>query len=114
MGIRLGPNPPQFTPPPNRDEEPDEVERTNQVGDSQDDDGQVSEATRNQPSDPGPAARAEISAEGRALATQQAEAPQAIAAAAEPAQLQRPEEPPAEPPVEPPVPEEEPNQPTGL
>ncbi len=109
MGITLGPNPPQFTPPPNREEEPDEVERTNQVGESRDDDGQVSEATRNQPTDPGPAARAEISAEGRALAAQQADEPQAIAAAAEPAQLQPPEEP-----AEPPVPEEEPNQPTGL
>ena len=71
MGIRIGPNPPQFTPP-ERDEEPDEVERTSRTGN---DDGAARsrEAPRAQVSDPGPAARVDISDQGRALAAEQAQ-----------------------------------------
>jgi hypothetical protein len=72
MGIRIGPNPPQF-PPPNRDDEPDEVERAARIRDNRGGAERLSEAPAAQVSDPGPAARVEISDQGRALAAQQAE-----------------------------------------
>ena len=72
MGIRIGPNPPQF-PPPTRDDEPDKVERTARTGDDAGRAGRSSEAPAGQASDPGSAARVDISDQGRALAAQQAE-----------------------------------------
>jgi hypothetical protein len=100
MGIRIGPNPPQFTPP-ERDEDPDEVERTSRTGNNDRGAERSREAPRAQVSDPGPAARVDISDQGRALAAQQAEP--------EPSRSQAPNQLPPPDPAE-----DEPERPTGL